>query len=100
MKQYITKMSFMTKRFIWWGFAIIFFQSGLDFTILIFEANSFQGGFHWLFALMFPFLVPVFFIAGKYLGCSSKYCNSEGCNTPSLNKKNNNIISSYKMPNI
>jgi hypothetical protein len=100
MKQYINKLGPMTKRFLWWGFAILFFQSGLDFTFLIFETNSFQGGIHWGFALLFPFLIPVFFIAGQYLGCSSKYCSSEECSTVPIKQKDDNIFSSTKMPGV
>ncbi len=73
----------MTKRFIWLVFAILFYQSGLDFTILIMTPDEFTGGFQWFWALMFPILLPSFFIINKHLGCAT--CQDGQC---SMEKKN------------
>ena len=75
----------MTKRFIWLIFAILFYQSGLAFTILIMTPDEFTGGFQWVWALTFPILLPSFFIINKYLGCATVACQDGQCSTDRKN---------------
>jgi hypothetical protein len=71
----------MKKRILWVLFAILFYQSGLAFTILVLEPNQFEGGFQWVLALLFPFLFPTFFIVNRHLGCASGSCHTGQCDT-------------------
>ena len=75
----------MTKRFIWLIFAILFYQSGLAFTILIMTPDEFTGGFQWVWALTFPILLPSFFIINKHLGCATGACQDGQCSTDRKN---------------
>ncbi|MCK5876508.1 MAG: hypothetical protein KAG43_02645 [Candidatus Marithrix sp.] len=79
----------MIKRLIWLVFAIIFYQSGLAFTILIMEPSEFTGGFQWVWVLLFPILLPAFFIINKHLGCAS--CEDGQCSTLTEKHQNHKI---------
>jgi hypothetical protein len=64
-------------RLVWLLFAILFYQSGLNFTQWLLEPASFAGGLAWFWVALFPFLVPMFFIVNRYLGCASGLCRSD-----------------------
>jgi len=76
-----------TKRIYWVLFAILFYNSGQSFTIWLLEPDSFKGGMDWIWMLLFPILLPAFFLINRYLGCSSGPCNNKGkiqCHTQDL----------------
>lgn len=64
-------------RLVWVLFAILFYQSGLNFTQWLLEPASFAGGLAWFWVALFPFLVPMFFVVNRYLGCASGLCRSD-----------------------
>ncbi len=45
------------------------------------EPSQFAGGFQWVLALLFPLLLPTFFIINKHLGCASGTCQTGECST-------------------
>lgn len=66
-------------RLLWILFAIAFFQSGMAFTTLALEPESFRGGLDWLWAILFPLLFPAFFIVNRRLGCGTGRCTANAC---------------------
>jgi len=82
MKYLIHKLKLLQNRPIlmrlaWLLFAILFYQSGLNFTQWLLEPDSFAGGLALFWVALFPFLVPMFFVVNRYLGCASGLCHSD-----------------------
>lgn len=76
-------------RCMWILFAIAFFQSGMAFTTLALEPESFRGGSDWLWAILFPMLIPAFFIVNRRLGCGTAPCwTKAGGQMPATTKPN------------
>lgn len=74
----------LINRSLWLLFAIAFFQSGMAFTTLLLEPESFRGGLDWLWVILFPILLPAFFIVNRRLGCGAGRCTTRACiQTPS-----------------
>ncbi|HEO64581.1 MAG TPA: hypothetical protein ENI73_01805 [Spirochaetes bacterium] len=67
----------ITRRIVWILFAVLFYYSGLSFTTLLLEPQQFQGGIYWLLVVIFPILVPLFFVVGRYAGCASGACDPQ-----------------------
>ena len=77
----------LVNRCLWLLFAITFFQSGMAFTTLALEPESFQGGSDWLWVMLFPVLFPAFFIVNRRLGCGTARCATKACvQTPTMPK--------------
>lgn len=75
------------KRVMWVFFAILFYQSGLTFTIWLIEPHNFHDSrMEWAQVLIFPLLVPAFFWVNKRLGCATGSCASGECEVPDLKK--------------
>jgi hypothetical protein len=74
----------MGKRVQWVAYAIMFYQSGLAFTTLIWQPELFGGGLEWLLAGAFPVLLPGFFVVNRYLGCASGACQAGHCDADAL----------------
>ncbi|MEJ2142366.1 MAG: hypothetical protein P8Y24_08430 [Gammaproteobacteria bacterium] len=73
----------MTRRIAWVLFAIIFYVCGERFTVWLVEPENFQGGLEWLGVILFPVLLVLFFMSGRYLGCASGHCQSGQCSSSS-----------------
>ncbi len=83
----------------WVLFAVLFYQSGLNFTVWLLEPENFAGGANWIWVILFPALLPAFFIVNRHLGCASGQCRSGSCEvTP--NKRDNNNIGPGRMPGV
>ncbi|GMT48840.1 MAG: hypothetical protein IEMM0008_0379 [bacterium] len=67
----------LIRPMVWILFAVLFYYSGLSFTTLLLEPEQFVGGFHWLLIVLFPILVPLFFVVGRYAGCASGACDTQ-----------------------
>lgn len=61
---------------IWIVFAMVFYRSGLTATVWLMEPESFNGGIDWLWLLLFPVLVPLFFVVNRHFGCASGSCSA------------------------
>lgn len=91
----------MKKRILWVIFAILFYQSGLAFTIFVMTPEKFTGGGQWVWVVLFPVLLPAFFIVNKYLGCATGQCHTGTCEiqgTPSNSDKTSSQFD--RMPGI
>ena len=71
----------LARRLLWVVFAILFYYSGLNFTVWLLEPNNFAGGMDWLGVALFPVLLPAFFPINRRLGCASGRCASGACET-------------------
>lgn len=69
----------LINRCLWILFAIAFFQSGMAFTTWALQPESFRGGSDWLWAILFPILLPAFFIVNRRLGCGTGHCTAKAC---------------------
>ena len=67
---------------LWFAFVALFYQTGLDFTILLLEPEQFTGGWQWLRAALFPLLLPGFFLLFRRFGCASGSCRNGQCQLP------------------
>jgi len=67
---------------IWLGFAIVFYQSGLAFTTWLLEPEHFAGSIDWFWVVLFPVLVPAFFVVNRRYGCASGACRGARCQLP------------------
>ncbi len=64
------------RRIPWFAFAVVFFYSGLYFTELLLQPEVFAGGpLRWTLVVMFPVLVPLFFVVNKHFGCATGSCS-------------------------
>ncbi len=63
------------KAILWVLFAIVFYNSGLTFTTWLLSPEDFSGGWDWFWLLLFPALVPAFFLVNRRLGCVGGTCN-------------------------
>jgi hypothetical protein len=88
----------MGKRLLWVLFAILFYQSGLAFTVWLLEPESFQGGIEWLWILLFPVLLPAFFIVNRHLGCATGQCHSGQCELPDGRDNKDDFFGGGRMP--
>jgi hypothetical protein len=70
------------KRVLWVIFAILFYQSGQAFTIWLLEPENFAGGLDWFWMLLFPVLLPAFFVVNRHLGCATGACSDGECELP------------------
>ncbi|MFQ5994954.1 MAG: hypothetical protein ACE5K1_07645 [Acidiferrobacterales bacterium] len=59
-------------------FAAVFYRAGETFVIWILEPELFRGGGQWLWILLFPLLVPAFFVVNRRFGCASGSCSGGG----------------------
>ncbi len=67
------------KPIYWTVFAILFYNSGLAFTIWMLQPESFKGGIDWLWLSLFPLMLPAFFVVNRYCGCASGSCSRGRC---------------------
>lgn len=65
-------------KILWIGFSIVFFYSGLFFTEWLLDTETFAGGWRWIMVLVFPLLVPAFFIVNRRYGCAAGACKTRG----------------------
>jgi hypothetical protein len=72
----------LARRMLWVVFAILFYYSGLNFTIWLLEPENFAGGVDWVWVALFPVLLPAFFLVNRHLGCASGRCASGECKIP------------------
>jgi hypothetical protein len=70
------------KRVLWVLFAILFYNSGQAFTIWLLEPENFAGGVDWFWMVLFPVLLPAFFVVNRHLGCASGACSDGHCELP------------------
>ena len=66
--------------FIWFGFAVLFYQSGMHLTIWLVEPENFEGGLTWLWIGAFPLLFVAFFHINRRFGCASGACKPQDPN--------------------
>jgi hypothetical protein len=66
----------VNRRLVWFAFLIAFYQSGLEFTTLVLEPDTFEGGIQWLWAGSFPLMLPAFFYVSRWIGCGSGACST------------------------
>ena len=72
------------RRLLRLAFTVLFFYSGLFFTDWLLQPDTFSGGpLRWALLVLFPLLVPLFFIVNRRLGCASGSCGVFG--TPARN---------------
>ena len=89
----------MGKRLLWALFAILFYQSGNSFTVWLLEPETFQGGAAWLWVILFPVLLPAFFIVNRHLGCATGQCKSGKCETaPDSRDNRDDFFGGGRMP--
>ena len=79
----------LTRRLYWVLYAILFYNSGLAFTIWLLQPEQFAGGWEWAWLALFPLLLPGFFIVNRYLGCASGQCSDGQCSTNASNDSDN-----------
>ncbi len=79
----------MKKRILWVIFAVLFYQSGLTFTIFVMTPEKFAGGWQWLWVGLFPILLPAFFIVNRYLGCATGQCHTGTCEIEGTKQSSN-----------
>ncbi len=72
----------LAKRLLWVVFAILFYYSGLNFTVWLLEPENFAGGVKWVWVGLFPVLLPAFFLVNPRLGGASGRCASGICEIP------------------
>ena len=72
----------VARRLLWVVFAIVFYYSGLGFTVWLMEPQNFAGGMDWVWVVLFPVLLPAFFLVNRRLGCSSGRCATGECEMP------------------
>ncbi len=72
----------LAKRLLWVVFAIVFYYSGLNFTVWLLEPENFAGGMDWVWVALFPVLLPAFFLVNRRLGCTGGRCASGACEIP------------------
>ncbi len=68
----------LAKRLLWVVFAILFYYSGLNFTVWLLEPENFAGGMHRVWLALFPVLLAAFFPVNRKLGCASGTCKIPG----------------------
>ncbi len=61
------------------GFAVIFFHSGLAATTWLMAPEMMRGGIDIVLALLFPVLLPAFFVVNRYFGCGAGGCGGGAC---------------------
>lgn len=61
----------IVKRLLWMLFAVLFYQSGMAFTLWLLNPASFAGAQQWVWLVLFPVFLPAFFLVNRYLGCAS-----------------------------
>ena len=60
-------------------FAAVFYHAGETFVVWILEPELFRGGSQWLWIVLFPLLVPAFFMVNRRFGCASGSCSTQVC---------------------
>ena len=87
----------LLKRLAWIGFAVVFYNAGQAFTVLVLEPDNFAGGLDWIWLIAFPLLLPLFFIINRRLcACTSDEKTSMHSNSEMDN--NNKIHYTGQMP--
>ena len=71
----IAASNVFTRWAVYFGFAFVFFNSGLQLTTLIVEPEAFTGGPAWIWVALFPFLLVGFFVVNRRFGCASGQCS-------------------------
>lgn len=61
------------------GFAALFYQSGLQVTVLILEPASVSGAADWLWIASFPLLLSLWPAVNRRFGCSGGGCSRSAC---------------------
>lgn len=82
----------------WVLFAILFYQSGLTFTVWLMQPEAFIGGMQWLWFILFPLLLPAFFIVNRHLGCATGACESGQCDVTNKKHGEDNFFGGGRMP--
>ena len=59
---------------VWLIYALLFYQSGLTATVWLLEPEQFNGGIDWLWLIVSPIVLPMFFIINRHLGCAGGDC--------------------------
>ncbi len=61
------------------GFAAVFFHSGLALTTWLVSPEQMGGAIDVVLALLFPVLLPAFFVVNRHFGCGSGGCAGGAC---------------------
>ncbi len=64
-------------RVLWVLYAWLFYQSGLTATVWLLEPEQFNGGTDWLWLILAPIVLPMFFFVNRHLGCTGGYCTRD-----------------------
>jgi hypothetical protein len=64
------------KWLVWFGFAVVFYNSGETCTVWLLEPGQIEGGRQWAWIVMFPTLLPAFFVVNRWCGCGSGACTA------------------------
>lgn len=88
----------IVKRLLWLLFAVLFYQSGLAFTVWLLEPASFSGGLQWFWLMLFPVFLPAFFVVNRYLGCASGCASGANPNRQRETHIDNNPLAIYQQP--
>ena len=88
------------RRVVWVLFAILFYLCGERFTIWLVEPERFSGGIEWVGVILFPFLLILFFLSGRYLGCTTGQCHSEHCSVNKNEQPSSSEIYYYRPPGL
>ncbi len=90
----------LIRRMVWILFAVLFYYSGLSFTTLLLEPQQFAGGLYWLLVVIFPILVPLFFVVGRYAGCASGACDTQQQSKNQQSEEKDRDLFVGKMPGV
>jgi hypothetical protein len=88
----------LLRRLGWVIFAILFYMCGERFTIWLVEPEQFQGGLDWLGVILFPIVLILFFMSGRYLGCATGQCESGECSINKNKQTSSSNDSYYQRP--
>ncbi len=69
----------LARGMLWVVFAVLFYYSGLSFTVWLLEPENFPGGGDWIWVALFPALLPAFFRVNRHLRCANGRCASGEC---------------------
>ncbi|TNG00162.1 MAG: hypothetical protein EP297_04225 [Gammaproteobacteria bacterium] len=75
----LQRLPWLAKQVVWFGFAILFYNSGYNLTVLLVEPENFTGGWQWFWIALFPLMLPTFFLVNRYCGCASGNCSRGQC---------------------
>ena len=59
---------------VWFGFAIVFYNCGETFTVWLLEPGRIGGEGQWARIVVFPTLLPAFFVINRWCGCGGRAC--------------------------